>query len=195
MKQRWGKQGRVLIRASGTEPLLRVMVEAQDAALASRYAQSWQMLSKLGNRMQVPHPIACGMLAFIWQASTIGLAPKLCSSFEARTALVARAFLRVGICALRHGLFTTSARKHHMEHKKPAITLSSLDMDRLEALMEKLPANFPGFAALEAELDRADVLESQEMPANVVTMNSTVRFTLLESGKDQTLDFGLPQRS
>jgi Transcription elongation factor len=62
-----------------------------------------------------------------------------------------------------------------MEHKKPAITLSSLDMDRLEALMEKLPANFPGFAALEAELDRADVLDPQEMPANVVTMNSTVR--------------------
>jgi len=32
-------KGRVLIRASGTEPLLRVMVEAQDAALASHCAQ------------------------------------------------------------------------------------------------------------------------------------------------------------
>lgn len=32
-------KGRVLIRASGTEPLLRVMVEAQDAALADRCAQ------------------------------------------------------------------------------------------------------------------------------------------------------------
>ena len=32
-------QGRVLIRPSGTEPLLRVMVEAFDAAQASRSAE------------------------------------------------------------------------------------------------------------------------------------------------------------
>jgi phosphoglucosamine mutase len=31
--------GRVLVRASGTEPLLRVMVEARDAELANRYAK------------------------------------------------------------------------------------------------------------------------------------------------------------
>ena len=34
-----GEGGRVLIRASGTEPLLRVMVEAQDGALARRSAE------------------------------------------------------------------------------------------------------------------------------------------------------------
>ena len=34
-----GERGRVLVRASGTEPLVRVMVEAQDAALAQRCAQ------------------------------------------------------------------------------------------------------------------------------------------------------------
>lgn len=80
-----------------------------------------------------------------------------------------------------------------MDNHKTTITLSSLDMDRIEALLDKLPSNFPGRSALEAELDRADVLDPQEMPADVVTMNSTVRFTLLESGKTQTLTLAYPK--
>ena len=82
-----------------------------------------------------------------------------------------------------------------MATTKPAITLSALDMDRLETLMEKLPSNFPGLQALEAELNRADVLEPHEMPANVVTMNSTVRFTLLENDKSQTLTLVYPKEA
>ncbi|MGN1057543.1 MAG: nucleoside diphosphate kinase regulator [Comamonas sp.] len=78
---------------------------------------------------------------------------------------------------------------------KPTITLSSLDMDRLEALLEKLPSNFPGRDALEAELDRADVLDPQNMPADVVTMNSTVTCTLLESNKQQTLTLVYPKEA
>ena len=39
VEQQLGSSGRVLIRASGTEPLLRVMVEARDAQMASSCAQ------------------------------------------------------------------------------------------------------------------------------------------------------------
>ena len=77
--------------------------------------------------------------------------------------------------------------------RKPAITLSTLDMERIEALLEKMPSEFPGRDALEAELDRADVLEPAEMPPTVVTMNSTVRFTMLESGKSSTLTLVYPK--
>lgn len=82
-----------------------------------------------------------------------------------------------------------------MDHTKPAIVLSTLDMDRIEALMAKLPSNFPGRDTLQAELDRADVLDPQDMPADVVTMNSTVCFTLLESGTQQTLTLVYPKEA
>jgi phosphoglucosamine mutase len=39
--------GRVLIRASGTEPVLRVMVEAQDAALAHALAEQLAAVAQL----------------------------------------------------------------------------------------------------------------------------------------------------
>ena len=42
-------QGRVLIRASGTEPLVRVMIETQDADLAMRAAKSIADLVPVAN--------------------------------------------------------------------------------------------------------------------------------------------------
>ncbi|WP_367065552.1 nucleoside diphosphate kinase regulator [Oryzisolibacter sp. LB2S] len=80
-----------------------------------------------------------------------------------------------------------------MSQSKPHIVLSSLDMDRIEALLEKNQTPFPGRDVLEAELDRADVLDPKDMPPNVVTMNSTVRFTMLETGKTSTLTLVYPK--
>ena len=77
--------------------------------------------------------------------------------------------------------------------RKPNITLSSLDLDRIESLLEKNNSQFPGRDALEAELDRADVLDPAEIPANVVTMNSTVQFTIVETGKEFCLTLVYPR--
>ena len=77
--------------------------------------------------------------------------------------------------------------------RKPVITLSTLDLERIEALLEKMPGEFPGRALLEAELDRADVLEPAEMPATVVTMNSTMQFSIVETGKEFCLTLVYPR--
>lgn len=78
--------------------------------------------------------------------------------------------------------------------RKPQITLSSLDLDRIEALLAAVPASaFPGKADLQAELDRADVVEPAQMPANVVTMNSTVQFEILESRQQCQLTLVYPR--
>lgn len=65
-----------------------------------------------------------------------------------------------------------------MKSKKPAITLSSLDVDRLEALLEDNPN-----PALEAEIERAKIVKPEKIPATVVTMNSTVRFRIEQTGE------------
>lgn len=60
---------------------------------------------------------------------------------------------------------------------KPPITVSTQDADRIDALLASLPkGSFPGQEFLEAELDRANIVEPSEVPPTVVTMNSTVRF-------------------
>ncbi len=74
--------------------------------------------------------------------------------------------------------------------KKPAIIISSLDMDRLEALLDSPAVDaLPGKAALQAELARAEIVEPGQVPPNVVTMNSTVRFAT--DSQDQEFELTL----
>lgn len=62
---------------------------------------------------------------------------------------------------------------------RPPITISSMDLHRIEQLLEDLPANaFPGMSELEAELSRGTVAEPADMPPDIVSMNSTVRFSV-----------------
>ena len=79
-------------------------------------------------------------------------------------------------------------------NSRPQVVLTSRDLDRLEALLESLPENaFPGKAALRAELDRAEIVEPEQIPPSVVTMNSTVRFGIDSSGEDFCLTLVYPK--
>ncbi|HRN81889.1 MAG TPA: nucleoside diphosphate kinase regulator [Nitrosomonas europaea] len=77
---------------------------------------------------------------------------------------------------------------------KPKIMISSLDAERLEMLLETLSQNaFPGRDDLEAELARAEVVDPEEIPPTVVTMNSTVRFRVESSAEEFCLTLVYPK--
>jgi regulator of nucleoside diphosphate kinase len=62
---------------------------------------------------------------------------------------------------------------------RPNIVVSSLDIERLEALFDALPAGEASMhEGLLDELSRAEIVEPPDMPPEVVTMNTRVRFVL-----------------
>jgi regulator of nucleoside diphosphate kinase len=67
----------------------------------------------------------------------------------------------------------------------PPLLLSRLDVERIEALLEQLAVDGLDTSALQAELNRAEVIEPAQMPADVITMNSTARFRIMD-GHDDT---------
>lgn len=87
----------------------------------------------------------------------------------------------------------TLAKHTLSEQALPKIVLSSLDLDRLDQLLSRLPATDPARLQLEQELDRGAVVEPAAMPANVVTMNSTVRLRLLKTGEEPCLTLVYPK--
>ncbi|AOM42141.1 nucleoside diphosphate kinase regulator [Xenorhabdus hominickii] len=69
---------------------------------------------------------------------------------------------------------------------KPKIIINELDAERLDSLLEQ-----PAFAntsiadALNEELDRAEIVPPVDIPADVVTMNSEIRFIDLGSNEER----------
>lgn len=77
---------------------------------------------------------------------------------------------------------------------KPKVILSELDAERLEKLLSTLPANaVPGKSDLEAEIARADIVDPKDMPPNVVTMNSKVKFRISSSVEEFSLTLVYPK--
>ena len=77
--------------------------------------------------------------------------------------------------------------------QSPPITLSSRDFDRLEALLDTPQwQNHPTAQALRDEMARAQVLSPEQVPADLVTMNSTVTCVEEIGGKERALTLSYP---
>lgn len=78
--------------------------------------------------------------------------------------------------------------------KKPNIIISDRDAERLDKLLDALPMEtFPGKTDLETELERADIVDSKNIPETVVTMNSRVKFKVSSSNEEFCLTLVYPK--
>lgn len=77
----------------------------------------------------------------------------------------------------------------------PPITITRLDLQRLEKMLDSLEAFSPTAEALERELGRAEVVGLDEVPPGVVTMNSTAHCREEASGKEYHLTLVYPQEA
>lgn len=77
---------------------------------------------------------------------------------------------------------------------KPAIIINELDAERIDMMLEHPEfASSPVAQALNAEIDRAEIVAPEDIPADVVTMNSRVRFIDLSNQEEHTRTLVFPQ--
>lgn len=77
---------------------------------------------------------------------------------------------------------------------RPELIVSSLDYDRLDAMLGALPSGHAAGAALAAELARASVVEPGELPADRISMRSTVRFASAHDGAETCATLVYPRQ-
>ncbi|MBF6022932.1 nucleoside diphosphate kinase regulator [Lysobacter niastensis] len=79
----------------------------------------------------------------------------------------------------------------------PPLLLSRLDVERIEALLDQPAVEGIDTTALQAELNRAEVIEPAQMPSDVITMNSTARFRIADgqhgAGEERELTLVYPR--
>lgn len=77
--------------------------------------------------------------------------------------------------------------------QQPQIMITNPDLERLERLLDSVPPlHAPGLDALRGELDRAEIVEPDLIPPDVITMNSTARFVDEISGREFELTLVYP---
>jgi regulator of nucleoside diphosphate kinase len=82
---------------------------------------------------------------------------------------------------------------------KKTIYITESDYEKLETLLENTKKtgsrNQDNLSKLEEELERCEVVESQEIPSGVVTLNSKVRFRDLDTDKEMIITLVFPSRA
>lgn len=80
--------------------------------------------------------------------------------------------------------------------KTTNIYITEPDYNRLSALIEKTRegngVDREYLNRLEAELDRAEIVDPKDIPANIITMRSTVRLKDLVTGDENTYSLVFP---
>lgn len=81
--------------------------------------------------------------------------------------------------------------------KMKNIYITVADKEKIEGMIERLeaivPRDLPHLRELEAELNRATVVSPQEVPHDVITMNSRARIKDLGTGEESELQLVFPQ--
>lgn len=79
-----------------------------------------------------------------------------------------------------------------MEATLPEITVTETDYERLSSILDARPSGDLVASHLRVELDRAEVVESADVPADVVTMNSRVVLEDPDSGEQHHVTLVYP---
>lgn len=82
-----------------------------------------------------------------------------------------------------------------MEAPTRRIVLTETDLERLLPLVRQSGRNAREREALEAELEEAEVVDASEIPPDVVTMNSRVRFEDEDSGETRDVTLVYPAQA
>ncbi len=78
-----------------------------------------------------------------------------------------------------------------MQQRNASILVTHEDYERLALLLQHTEGR--GAQALEEELSRAEVIPQKEIPTDVVTMNSVVKFLAVENNKESEIKLVYPQ--
>ena len=80
--------------------------------------------------------------------------------------------------------------------RRAKLFITESDFQRLRSLVESVKTFFrrdqEHLGALEEELNRAEIVHADKLPADVVTMNSRVRVTDMDTGKQSTYTLAFP---